>query len=202
MNINKLCYRNRSVVVKKVGILGGTFDPPHYGHLLIADDVRTELQLDEIWFMPNYIPPHKDKQVTDHVHRVHMLRVAIANQPHFRVETIELERKERSYTYDTIVLLKQRYPDTMFYFIIGGDMVEYLPNWYRIDELVQLVQFVGVKRPGYSLRTPYPIIEVDVPTFAVSSSLIRERIQSGKSVTYLLPEAVQLYIKENRLYET
>nr|WP_194949924.1 nicotinate-nucleotide adenylyltransferase [Anoxybacillus flavithermus] len=195
-------YQHRRDEVKRVGILGGTFDPPHYGHLLIADDVRTELQLDEIWFMPNYIPPHKDKQVTDHVHRVHMLRAAIANQPHFRVETIELERKERSYTYDTIVLLKQRYPDTMFYFIIGGDMVEYLPNWYRIDELVQLVQFVGVKRPGYSLRTPYPIIEVDVPTFAVSSSLIRERIQSGKSVTYLLPEAVQLYIKENRLYET
>lgn len=188
--------------MKRVGILGGTFDPPHYGHLLIADDVRTELKLDEIWFMPNYIPPHKDKQVTDHTHRVNMLYAAIANQPHFRVETIELERKERSYTYDTIVLLKQRYPDTMFYFIIGGDMVEYLPNWYRIDELVQLMQFVGVKRPGYSLCTPYPIIEVDVPTFAVSSSLIRERIQSGKSVTYLLPEAVQLYIKENRLYET
>ncbi|KHF31275.1 Nicotinate-nucleotide adenylyltransferase [Anoxybacillus sp. BCO1] len=93
--------------MKKVGILGGTFDPPHYGHLLIADDVRTELKLDEIWFMPNYIPPHKDKQVTDHVHRVNMLRMAIANDPHFRVETIELERKERSYTYDTIVLLKK-----------------------------------------------------------------------------------------------
>ncbi|KHF31274.1 Nicotinate-nucleotide adenylyltransferase [Anoxybacillus sp. BCO1] len=77
-----------------------------------------------------------------------------------------------------------------------------MPHWYRIDELVQLIQFVGVKRPGYSLCTPYPIIEVDVPTFAVSSSLIRERIQNGKSVTYLLPEAVQLYIKENRLYET
>ncbi|MGJ7035040.1 nicotinate-nucleotide adenylyltransferase [Anoxybacillus eryuanensis] len=188
--------------MKKVGILGGTFDPPHYGHLLIADDVRTELQLDEIWFMPNYIPPHKDKKVTDHVHRVNMLHAAVANQPHFRIETIELERKERSYTYDTIVLLKKKHPHTIFYFIIGGDMVEYLPHWYRIDELVQLVQFVGVKRPGYSLRTSYPIIEVDVPVFAVSSSLIRERIQSGKSVTYLLPEAVQLYIKENRLYET
>nr|WP_305147650.1 nicotinate-nucleotide adenylyltransferase [Anoxybacillus gonensis] len=197
-----MCYQNRSDAVKKVGILGGTFDPPHYGHLLIADDVRTELKLDEIWFMPNYIPPHKDKKVTDHVHRVNMLRMAIANDPHFRVETIELERKERSYTYDTIVLLKKRHPHTTFYFIIGGDMVEYLPHWYRIDELVQLIQFVGVKRPGYSLCTPYPIIEVDVPTFAVSSSLIRERIQNGKSVTYLLPEAVQLYIKENRLYET
>ncbi|WP_297987733.1 nicotinate-nucleotide adenylyltransferase [Anoxybacillus sp.] len=188
--------------MKRVGILGGTFDPPHYGHLLIADDVRTELKLDEVWFMPNYIPPHKENKVTDHTHRVNMLYAAIGDEPHFRVETIELERKERSYTYDTVVLLKERHPNTTFYFIIGGDMVEYLPHWYRIDELVQLVQFVGVKRPGYSLRTTYPIIEVDVPTFAVSSSLIRERIQHRKSVAYLLPKAVQLYIKENRLYET
>jgi nicotinate-nucleotide adenylyltransferase len=186
--------------VKKVGILGGTFDPPHYGHLLIANEVLTELQLDEIWFMPNNIPPHKQKAVTDSRHRVAMIELAIADHSQFRLETIELERQGPSYTYETMKMLKERYPHVQFYFIIGADMVEYLPKWYKIDELIAFVQFVGVKRPGYSLCTIYPLIEVEVPTFSVSSSLIRERIKRGKSVKYLLPEAVQSYIEEKGLY--
>jgi nicotinate-nucleotide adenylyltransferase len=189
--------------VKRVGIFGGTFDPPHLGHLLMANEVLTSLNLSEIWFMPNHIPPHKQQeQVTDSCHRLKMLELAIADHPKFKVQPIELERKGPSYTYETIQQLKEVYREHDFYFIIGADMVEYLPNWYKVNELIQMVTFVGVKRPGFSLRTPYPLVEVEVPEFAVSSSLIRERVQQGKSIKYLVPESVKLYIEEKRLYGT
>jgi nicotinate-nucleotide adenylyltransferase len=189
--------------MKKVGIFGGTFDPPHYGHLLMANEVLTSLNLSEIWFMPNHIPPHKQKeQVTDSGDRVKMLELAIDDHPQFKIQTIELEREGPSYTYETIRQLKRIYKNYDFYFIIGADMVEYLPNWYKINELVKLVTFVGVKRPGFSVKTSYPLVEVEVPQFAVSSSLIRERVKKGKSIKYLVPEKVKLYIEEKRLYGT
>ncbi|MCZ0756952.1 nicotinate-nucleotide adenylyltransferase [Anoxybacillus sp. J5B_2022] len=189
--------------MKKIGIFGGTFDPPHNGHLLMANEVLHALMLSEIWFMPNHIPPHKQhEQVTNSDDRLHMLKLAVADHPQFKIETIELERGGASYTYDTMRQLKTMYPNDEFYFIIGADMVEYLPHWYCIDELVQLVTFVGVKRPGFSLRTPYPIVEVEIPEFAVSSSLIRERVKQGKSIRYLVPECVRQYIEGKRLYGT
>jgi nicotinate-nucleotide adenylyltransferase len=187
--------------MKKIGIFGGTFDPPHNGHLLMANEVLTFLNLSEIWFMPNRIPPHKQrKRVTDSFDRLKMLELAIDDHPQFKIQTIELEREGPSYTYETICKLKHIYKNYEFYFIIGADMVEYLPNWYKIDELIQLVTFVGVKRPGFSLQTSYPIIEVEVPEFGVSSSLIRKRIKTGKSIKYLVPENVKLYIEEKELY--
>ena len=160
----------------KVGILGGTFDPPHIGHLIIADQVLHALSLDEIRFMPNYYPPHKEKQSSTTVEdRLMMIKLAISGHPHFRIETIELERKEKSYTYDTMVLLQEKEPNNEFFFIIGGDMIDYLPNWHRIDELVQIVQFVGVKRPNYASQTNYPIQYVETPEIYLSSSMIREK---------------------------
>ncbi|ANB59726.1 nicotinate-nucleotide adenylyltransferase [Anoxybacteroides amylolyticum] len=189
--------------MRKIGIFGGTFDPPHNGHLLMANEVLHALMLSEIWFMPNHIPPHKQhEQVTKSSDRLRMLQLAIADHSQFKMETIELTREGPSYTYDTMQQLKEMYPNDQFYFIIGADMVEYLPHWYCIDELVQLVTFVGVKRPGFSLRTPYPIIEVEIPEFAVSSSLIRERVKQGKSIRYLVPERVRQYIERKRLYGT
>jgi len=187
--------------MKRIGIIGGTFDPPHFGHLLMANEVLTSLDLCEVWFMPNHIPPHKqNKSVTDAKSRVSMLELAVSDHPRFKVETIELERKGLSYTYETIRQLNVIYRGYKFYFIIGADMVEYLPNWYKIDELVQLVTFVGVKRPGFTLRTTYPLLEVEAPEFAVSSSLIRERVQRGRSIKYLVPEPVRMYIEEKNLY--
>ncbi|WP_077214046.1 nicotinate-nucleotide adenylyltransferase [Bacillus dakarensis] len=187
--------------MKNIGILGGTFDPPHYGHLLMANEVLHGLNLDEIWFMPNQEPPHKEK--SDQIRnedRLEMLELAIKDEPRFRVEKIEFERPGPSYTYDTVKLLLELYPDVTFYFIIGADMIEYLPKWYKIEELMELLTFVGVDRPNYEHETPYPIIYVDVPEFAVSSSLIRERVREGKTVKYLLPDTVIQYLKENRLY--
>lgn len=191
------------MVMKKVGIFGGTFNPPHNGHLLMANEVLQSLQLAEIWFMPNQIPPHKQhRDIISAEHRFNMLQLAVNGNDAFRVESIELERSGPSFTYDTICLLKERHPDIQFYFIIGADMIEYLPKWYKIDLLQNLVQFVGVKRPNYKTTTQYNVLEVDVPQFDVSSSFIRRRLKEGKNIRYLLPDSVIQYIKEHRLYES
>ncbi|WP_047981434.1 nicotinate-nucleotide adenylyltransferase [Ornithinibacillus contaminans] len=187
--------------MKRIGILGGTFDPPHIGHFIIAEEVRTALQLEAVWFIPTYEPPHKHEAATDAVSRWEMLNLVLANHASFQLNTIEIDRSGKSYTIDTMVELKKRYPETEFYFIIGADMVEYLPNWYRIDELQELVNFVGVKRAGYQLETTYPIIQVEIPMVDVSSSMIRDRIMANQSIKYLVPETVHTYIKEHGLYE-
>lgn len=169
---------------------------------MIANEVQMELKLDEIWFMPNQEPPHKEnKSGVGGAHRLEMVRRAIANHPLFKTQAIELERVGKSYTFDTIQLLKERYDDE-FYFIIGADMIEYLPKWYNIDELVNLITFVGVNRSQYRCDTDYPILYVDVPNIDISSDMIRKRVQDGKSIRYLVPDPVKEYIEENRLYET
>lgn len=186
---------------KQVGILGGNFNPVHNQHLLIADQVGTALNLEEVYLMPEYLPPHVDEKDTiEAEHRLNMLKLAIADNPLFDIEQAELQRKGKSYTYDTMKALIAQNPDTDYYFIIGGDMVEYLPKWYKIDELVEMVQFVGVKRPGYTIDTPYPIIWLDAPMMDLSSSLIRKKIAQGCSIRYLVPEAVRNYILEKGLY--
>ncbi|MDM5190044.1 nicotinate-nucleotide adenylyltransferase [Bacillus sp. DX4.1] len=187
--------------MKKVGIIGGTFDPPHHGHLLIANEVYDALQLDEVWFLPNQIPPHKQgRSITSVENRLNMLELAIEQEDHFSVCLEELNREGPSYTYDTMLQLTEKHSDIQFYFIIGGDMVEYLPKWYNIDALLQLVTFVGVARPGYTLHTPYQIVTIEIPEFAVSSSLLRERFVKKKTCKYLLPKQVQAYIERNGLY--
>jgi len=185
----------------RIGILGGTFDPPHLGHLFIAEEVRISMNLDEIWFIPTFTPPHKDETKTNAKDRLTMLYKATENNSHFKVNTIEIDRSGKSYTYDTITFLKEKFPDKAFYFIIGADMVEYLPNWYRVDELVKLVSFIGVKRAGYQLNTDYPVKQVDIPMIDISSTMLRKRLKSGKTVHYMVPEPVISYIKEKRLYE-
>ncbi|WP_182200518.1 nicotinate-nucleotide adenylyltransferase [Paraliobacillus salinarum] len=187
--------------MKKVGLLGGTFDPPHIGHLVIAEEVYHELGLDEVWFIPSNEPPHKNKATTTVKHRLSMVEAAIASNDHFLLNPIEIERPGKSYTFDTIQLLIQKHPDISFYFIIGADMVEYLPKWNRIDELVNLITFVGVKRPEYELKTDYPIQVIDIPGLDISSTMIRERLAERKPVTYFIPPSVRQVIKENQLYE-
>lgn len=189
--------------MKKVGILGGTFDPPHNGHLLIANEVLSALNLDEVWFMPNQEPPHKTKsEFISNQDRLKMLELAIMGNDQFKIQTIELEREGPSYTVDTMKMIRSQYNDHQFFFIIGADMIEYLPKWYKIDELVKIVQFVGVERPEYSHDTAYPVLYVNVPAMDVSSSMIRDRLKSGKTVHYLLPDSIIEYIEENHLYGT
>ncbi|WP_409297567.1 nicotinate-nucleotide adenylyltransferase [Peribacillus sp. SCS-26] len=187
--------------MKKVGILGGTFDPPHIGHLIVANEVREALELDEVRLMPNSVPPHKKKNgqaAADD--RLEMVRLAVKTNPGLSAEGIELNREGLSYTYDTIAELKELEPDSAFYFIIGADMIEYLPKWHKIDELVKLVQFAGVRRPNHSIETPYPVKMVEMPQIELSSSIIRERIKEGRPIRYLVTEEVRSYIEVNGLY--
>lgn len=187
---------------KQIGILGGNFNPVHNAHLVVADQVRQQLGLDQVLLMPEFIPPHVDKKETiDERHRLKMLQLAIEGIEGLAIETIELERKGVSYTYDTMKLLTKQHPDVDYYFIIGADMVDYLPKWHRIDELVQLVQFVGVQRPKYKAGTSYPVIWVDVPLMDISSSMLREFIRKNRKPNFLLPKPVLDYIEKEGLYQ-
>ena len=187
---------------KQVGILGGNFNPVHNAHLVVADQVRQQLGLDKVLLMPEYLPPHVDAKgtIAEH-HRLKMLELAIEGIEGLEIETIELERKGISYTYDTMLLLNERDPDTDYYFIIGADMVDYLPNWHRIDELVEIVQFVGVQRPRYKAGTSYPVIWVDVPLMDISSSMVRDFVAKGRTPNFMLQKPVLDYIKKEGLYQ-
>ncbi|MDY0396744.1 nicotinate-nucleotide adenylyltransferase [Virgibacillus halophilus] len=184
----------------KIGILGGTFDPPHMGHLIIAEQVRSQLMLDEVWFIPSNQPPHKREARASVDERLQMVKLAIRNNPAFHMNTIEVKRLGKSYTIETIQTLTKEFTNEHFHFIIGADMVQYLPNWHRIDELIGLIDFVGVKRKGYTLQTPYPVMDVEVPTIEISSTVIRERLKKRESVKYLVPDAVHDFIKEHDIY--
>ena len=187
---------------KQVGILGGNFNPVHNAHLVVADQVRQQLGLDKVLLMPEYLPPHVDAKgtIAEH-HRLKMLELAIEGIEGLEIETIELERKGISYTYDTMILLNERDPDTDYYFITGADMVDYLPKWHRIDELVEIVQFVGVQRPRYKAGTSYPVIWVDVPLMDISSSMVRDFVAKGRTPNFMLPKPVLDYIKKEGLYQ-
>ena len=187
---------------KQVGILGGNFNPVHNAHLVVADQVRQQLGLDKVLLMPEYLPPHVDAKgtIAEH-HRLKMLELAIEGIEGLEIETIELERKGISYTYDTMLLLNERDPDTDYYFIIGADMVDYLPKWHHIDELVEIVQFVGVQRPRYKAGTSYPVIWVDVPLMDISSSMVRDFVAKGRTPNFMLPKPVLDYIKKEGLYQ-
>lgn len=187
--------------MSRIGIIGGTFDPPHIGHLVIAEETRIALDLDEIWFIPTNEPPHKEKAMTDGNNRIRMVKKAVKSNSYFKVNEIEMEREGKSYTIDTMKALINRNPDKEFYFIIGADMVEYLPHWHKINELIELVNFVGVKRQGFNLKSLYPIIEIEIPMIDISSSMIKKRLIKNQSVTYLIPESVEDFINEEHLYE-
>lgn len=187
--------------MKKIGILGGTFNPPHVGHLLMANEAMHALGLDEVRFMPNAVPPHKEvAYMPSDAQRIAMLQALIKQEPKFCIEQYELQRGGTSYTVDTMTALTQREPESRFYFIIGGDSVSTLHRWVRIEELVKLVTFVGIMRPGYVATSPYAVHMLDTPQLDVSSTLLRERLLQAYTVNYLLPQAVEHYIRKEGLY--
>ncbi len=192
--------------MKKVGLFGGTFNPPHLGHMLFAQEAMLECELDEIWFIPVNFPPHKKSEdLASNKDRYDLLKACTKDNPRFSVLTIELERSGPSYTIDTVKYLQKKHPDIKFYFLIGGDMIDYLPKWERIDELVTLISFIGAKRPGFEEVPPgfkEHVHFIDMIQVDFSSTLIRERIRAGKPVTYMVPEAVEKLMKERGLYET
>ena len=186
---------------KRIGILGGTFNPPHIGHLMMANEALNALSLDEIRFMPNGVPPHKvvDMPVSD-AERLKMLEIATAPYPQFTVEPYEINKGGISYTAITMRELTKRGPEAAFYFIMGGDMIESLHTWHDIGTLNQLVTFVGFARPHTQAQTIYNVKMVDAPQFDISSTMLRRRFNEGRTVQFLIPEAVANYVREEGLY--
>lgn len=187
---------------RRIGILGGTFNPPHLGHLLMAEQVGNQLELDEVWFMPTAKPPHKPgKKTIQSQHRLAMLNLAIANNDLFKIQPYEINRGGTNYTIDTMRHFKEQYPESDFYFIIGSDSANDLDLWRDADALTELVQFVSVRRPGEAPYTgKYPILWVDSPLVDLSSTEIRLRVFLEQSIRYQVPMEVEAYIKEHHLY--
>jgi nicotinate-nucleotide adenylyltransferase len=206
-NMSEISKLDNPILQKRIAILGGTFDPIHYAHLRMAEVVKDEGSLDEVWFMPAKVPPHKqDKEISMGEDRIAMLRLAIDSIPYFKLSLIEFEREGPSYTVDTVRELTNRYPHNTFFFIIGADMVEYLPHWHQIKELMKLVTFIAVDRPGWNLKNLTPeiaeeVVMVDMLPSYTSSTRIRKRKKERKSIRFLVPEEVYRYIEEKRLYE-
>ena len=196
-----------------IGILGGTFDPVHVGHLIIAEEVRARLDLAEVLFVPAGQPWLKINNVISPAeHREEMVRLAIADEPSFKLSTMEIERAGPTYTVDTIAELSSQIGagDKLF-FILGWDNLIQLPQWHEPSRLVKMCRLVPVPRVGYSspdldsLEAAVPglsqsIIMLDTPQIEISSSEIRDRVARGLSIHHLVPEPVDRYIKEHRLY--
>ncbi|MFD1425609.1 nicotinate-nucleotide adenylyltransferase [Kroppenstedtia sanguinis] len=195
---------------KKIGIYGGTFDPIHIGHLMMAEQARQAVGLEEVWFVPASTPPHKRDVSASAKDRLAMVERAVADHPSFRVSRAEMDRSGPSYTVDTVRLLCQEQPDTRFFLIMGADMVLDLPRWVRIEEILASVEVIGLMRVGVKLdRRRIPDHIKNRVTWVregvwvnLSSTWIRERVAAGGSVRYFVPESVRQYMEEHRLYES
>ena len=194
--------------------MGGTFDPVHFGHLVAAEGVRHEFNLDKVIFVPSGRPPHKtENKITSPSHRLSMTELAIASNPFFEVSSLEVKRPGLSYTIDTVLNFHSKYDALELYFITGGDALLEILTWKDVDKLFDLCKFIAVTRPGYSfdnLGEKIPglpetymknIHIMEVPALAISSTDIRGRIRTGRPIKYLLPETVEYYINSCNLYK-
>lgn len=200
--------------MKKIGILGGTLNPIHLGHLMIAEEAYEELQLEKVLFMPSGCPPHKNlADISSNDHRANMVSLAIEGNSHFGFSDFEMKREGVIYTSDTLKLLREANPDTEYYFIMGADSLLYFDKWHLPEEILKNAVIVVADRDFSSerireyadmLKKKYDICDIrfiNSPNISISSSDIRKRIQDGKSVRYLVGENVEKYILKNELYK-
>ncbi len=199
---------------ERIGILGGTFNPVHLGHLVLAQDARERFELDRVLLVPCASPPHKDaRDLAPAAHRLAMLEAAVEADPALEVSAIEIERGGVSWTVETLRELRARHPDADLVFVIGADTLRELRTWRRIEEIFTLCRFAVITRPGVApagdpdeLGLPEPqarrLLAAVVPghDIGISSSDIRMRVAEGLAVRYLVPDTVALYIAEHRLY--
>lgn len=191
-----------------IGILGGSFDPVHYGHCAIAQLAYDYFSLTKVLFIPAANPPHKSRSVVvEKTHRLEMLYCAIKDNPAFELWEGEFQRGGISYTIDTLQILRQQYKDAPLYFIIGSDNIQEIMTWHRYQEIIQMVTLCVAYRPGYSLRIPEELLNATIcqfpsPRWGISSSLIRSYLKKNLSCKYLIPPAVETYIFQNKLYRT
>lgn len=186
-----------------IGLFGGSFNPPHLGHLILAEHLREALALDEVWWMVAAQPPHKDAGgMASFADRVAMTQRATASNPAFRVSTLEGERRGPSFTVDTLRLLTTRHPDARFTLLMGADSYAQFGTWREPEQIARLAQLAVFSRPG-TQHTPGPHPATWVPTaqIDISSTQIRERMASGQSIRYLVPESVETWIRERGLYD-
>ncbi|MCM8818968.1 MAG: nicotinate-nucleotide adenylyltransferase [Candidatus Omnitrophica bacterium] len=189
---------------KKIGVLGGTFDPIHYGHLIISEKAREEFNLDFVIFIPSGIPPHKKKVYASSFDRKKMVEFAIKDNKYFRVSDIEILKDSISYTYETIIEIKKEYTNSEIFLIVGEDSFYDIPNWYRAKDLIKEVVFLVAKRSEKEIlndiKLPLNYKIIHSPFVDISSTYIRNCIFENKSVKYLLPDKVIEYIKKRKLY--
>ena len=183
----------------KLGFYGGTFDPIHNGHLILAREAVETLGLDRLYFIPNAVSPHKTSTLAAPSNmRAEMIRVAIENEPRFDMDDLELNRPGPSYTIDTLLALRERFgPDAKFFYLLGEDNVSSLSTWRRIDELHHLATFVVLCRSEHVTPLPYVTLERRID---ISATEIRKRIANGQSIRYLVPDKVHDLILQNSLY--
>jgi nicotinate-nucleotide adenylyltransferase len=207
-------------MMKAVAIFGGTFNPVHHGHLVVAEEVRTRLHLDKVIFVPTHTPPHKDlADLAPTSHRHLMLTLATLSNPGFEVSTFEMDRGGKSYSIDTVRHFRSRLGEgVQLHFIVGADMLEDLSGWREVGELRKLCRFVAVPRPGHDVQKTLQrqvltagdlssaeglledVMVEDTPLMDISATDIRRRVKEGKSIKYLVQETVEQYILHQKLY--
>jgi nicotinate-nucleotide adenylyltransferase len=189
----------------KIGIFGGSFDPVHIGHLIIAESARNQFCLEKIIFIPAGIPPHRDALIATGRHRLEMTKLAIADNPNFEVSDIEIKKEGISYTYETLQII-QKQLNAEFYIIVGWDAFVILPSWYNAEKLAEQFPFIVAPRiveKQQAFQFPFWVKYemLDIPRIEISSTLIRRKIKAGQSIRYLVPDSVLKYIYQEKLYE-
>lgn len=190
-----------------VGVLGGTFDPIHVGHLLLGEAAREELRLERVLFIPagrQWRKEEKDRDISPVDQRLEMVRLAIADNPAFEVSTIEIEREGPSYTVDTLEQLRSEAPGARLWFIVGADALVDMPHWHEVERIFELAKVCVAGRPGTDESWgPFAdrVTWLEMPEIEVSSTAIRERVRAGRSIRYMAPDAVLRYIQEKGLYQ-
>jgi nicotinate-nucleotide adenylyltransferase len=199
-------------VIQRLGILGGTFDPIHHGHLVAAEETRHQLELDEVLFVPAGRPPHKPtRPISPAHHRLRMIELAIADRPQFALSRVDVERPGLCYTVETLELLRAEWgPGPTFYFVVGTDSLADIPTWYQPQRLIELCELAVAARTGVEvdlvrLEEQLPGVRdrlhwVPMPMLEISSSDLRARVRAGRPISYLVPPMVEAYILEHGLY--
>lgn len=188
----------------RLGVLGGTFDPVHFGHLILAEHAREQLSLDSVLFVPAGLPWRKaDRAITGAEHRLEMLRLAIDDNPAFAISELETQKAGPSYTADTLAALTSENPGAHLYFILGEDALHDLPNWRDPARITALATLAVARRPGATeslTAEDESVAWISMPPIGVTSTVIRERVGAGLSIRYLTPDPVAAYIRGQRLY--
>ncbi|MFA5146043.1 MAG: nicotinate-nucleotide adenylyltransferase [Candidatus Omnitrophota bacterium] len=187
----------------RIGILGGTFDPIHMGHLILAEEACFKLKLDKVIFVPTYLSPHKESgPVVSAEDRFRMTELAIEDNPALEASRFEIDARKRSYSIDTLKEFRAKYgQESQLYFITGSDSLKDLFSWKDVNEIFKISKFIVANRPGYPFQdVPKEVDTVVITPIEVSSHDIRKRVKEGRSIRYLVPEKVRRYIADHKLY--